>query len=181
MLSDLRRRKLTVRFNLIDTDRNGYIDEQDCMRAAERVCQTFNVPPGSAQAERLRSGYVNLWQNLKGSSDADGNQRVTLEEFLTSQEAMLSREGGYDGVIESIAQSLLDTSDKDGDGQLSHEEFRTLLQSYGLSAEQATDMIRRIDRDDSGHLSRAEILQAVREFHTSEDPEAPGNWLLGPF
>jgi len=39
MLSDLRRRKLTVRFNLIDTDRNGYIDEQDCIRAAERVCQ----------------------------------------------------------------------------------------------------------------------------------------------
>ena len=36
------------------------------------------------------------------------------------------------------------------------------------------------DRDGDGYLVREELLQNVEEFYGSDDPGAPGNWLVGP-
>jgi Ca2+-binding EF-hand superfamily protein len=37
----------------------------------------------------------------------------------------------------------------------------------------------RLDRDDSGVLTEDNVIEAVKEFYLSNDPNAPGNALYG--
>ena len=39
----------------------------------------------------------------------------------------------------------------------------------------------KLDDEDKGYLTRQEFLEAVTEFHLSDDPDARGNWLFGPY
>ena len=40
--------------------------------------------------------------------------------------------------------------------------------------------IRALDRNGDGVLDQEEVQQALREFYTSDDPQAPGNLIFGP-
>ena len=37
------------------------------------------------------------------------------------------------------------------------------------------------DRDSDGAISHEEFRTAICEFYLSDDENAPGNWLIGPF
>ncbi|MDA5279554.1 hypothetical protein [Streptomyces sp. Isolate_45] len=76
----------------------------------------------------------------------------------------------------------MDIADTDGDDQVSEREYRVLLSAaFGLTSERdLTAAYRMLDRDGSGTPEHNEIHAAVLEYFTSESPDAPGNWLLGP-
>ncbi|WP_314250768.1 hypothetical protein [Streptomyces sp. DSM 40907] len=70
----------------------------------------------------------------------------------------------------------------DDDGLIGLDEYLLLSQAIGgVPAQQMQEAFHRLDRDGNGTLDPAEIDAAVVEFFTSEDPNAPGNWLYGPF
>ena len=56
-----------------------------------------------------------------------------------------------------------------------------LLWCYGGLDQDARNAFRYLDRDGDGYLDVAEIVKAVEEFYLSDDPDAPGNWLLGSY
>ncbi|WP_327381618.1 hypothetical protein [Streptomyces sp. NBC_01207] len=70
----------------------------------------------------------------------------------------------------------------DDDGLIGLDEYLLLSQAIGgVPAQQMKEAFHRLDRDGNGTLDPAEIDAAVVEFFTSDDPNAPGNWLYGPF
>jgi hypothetical protein len=71
-------------------------------------------------------------------------------------------------------------SDQDGDGRLSQQEYVANLRSFNVNEAAANEAFRRLDQDGDGYLTQAELSRCVEEFFYSEDPEAPGNWLVGP-
>jgi hypothetical protein len=71
--------------------------------------------------------------------------------------------------------------DRDHDGRLSIVEYVALNGCYGISEEAAHEAFRHLDPAGTGLLNTEEVTKRVREFFLSDDPEAPGNWIIGPY
>jgi Ca2+-binding EF-hand superfamily protein len=55
-----------------------------------------------------------------------------------------------------------------------------LLGCYGLAQEAAQKAFRRLDRDGTDYLTTEKLVECYKEF-LGDDPDAPGNWLMGPY
>jgi Ca2+-binding EF-hand superfamily protein len=174
--TDLMQRKLARMFALYDRDGDGLIEQADYERVADGFARTTGTPAGTEKYETLRTTYLGFWAQLAQAADHDHDGRVTLDEYASTY----SRIGAMGPAIIAIADTIIRLTDRDGDGKISREEFSANLQAYDVSAADAGAAFGHLDRDGDGYLVREELLEDVEEFYTSDDPAAPGNWLVGP-
>ena len=69
----------------------------------------------------------------------------------------------------------------DGDGVIGKDEYRQYLTSSKIDPSVADETFAKLDTDGDGHLTRDEWEQLFLDFFLSDDPDAPGSWLWGPF
>ncbi|MBI3269406.1 MAG: EF-hand domain-containing protein [Planctomycetes bacterium] len=181
MITDLHRRKFTARFRHMDCDGSGQLTKEDFVTLAERLIAARPSPPTPASATRIREAYARMWEGMQRHADTDGDQRITLDEYVQACGRMVEQPERFDRLIGELAPIVLRLYDMNGDDTLSLSEFLTMTRALSLADDAATDMFRRLDRDGSGTLSVTEICAAVREFYLSADPNAPGNWFFGPY
>jgi Ca2+-binding EF-hand superfamily protein len=181
MLSEFQKRKLTVMFHHHDMDDDGFLGKADYEQFAKRFGEIQDYPPGSPQYEAFYAQNMAAWEHVRQVADKDGDDRVSLEEFLESYDVTLSDEKLYDQLLTQYAQSMLALWDRDGDGRLSGVEFVALGGCYGVGEGAAREAFRHLDRDGNGYITTEEFMKNVKEFYLSDDPDAPGNWLVGPY
>jgi hypothetical protein len=80
----------------------------------------------------------------------------------------------------SYAEYVIRTGDRDGDGRLDENEYATILWCYGIADADARAAFRHLVTDGSGYLTNAAMEKVFAEFFRSDDPDAPGNWMIGP-
>ena len=82
----------------------------------------------------------------------------------------------------AAAEVFLAIADTDHDGQLNPTEFLAFQRGHfpGLTEADANEAFAHLDTDGDGLLSAEEFIQATIEFWSSTDPDAPGNWWMGP-
>jgi Ca2+-binding EF-hand superfamily protein len=181
MLSELQKAKLDRRFELLDTDGDGYISGSDYDAAAANVCRAFDYAQGSPQYEKVHMTYLNLWVRLSKRMDKAGEGRISRSQFVAScADMIVEHEGGYERLIGPIIQAIFDVVDADENGTLEVEELATWFNAYGVCADDAERAFKKLDRNGDGVLDHNEVQKAVREFYTSDDPKAPGNAIFGP-
>jgi Ca2+-binding EF-hand superfamily protein len=181
MLSDLQRKKLQLRFALLDTDGDGRLTQQDYELVSLRLCAAFGHLPGSAGYERVRAAYLTLWERLRTRMDRDGSGVICLPQFLEScEKAIVERRDGFERNIAGLVELLFDLVDADANGTIDLTEFTTWLHSYGVGPRDTVDAFDLLDTDEDGALSKDEITSAAEQFYRSADPLAAGNWLFGP-
>jgi Ca2+-binding EF-hand superfamily protein len=182
MLTALQRRKLQLRFALLDTDGNGYLSQEDYDLVTLRLCAAFGHLPGTAEYERVHTAYLKLWEQLRSRMDLDGTGRITLDQFMTGCERLLQeappsaqRTSAHDPV-----DLIFDMVDADQNGVIDLVEFTTWMHAYGVGAQDTVEAFDLLDSDDDGVLSRPEVAAAAQAFYASNDPADVGNWLFGP-
>lgn len=177
-MNELVNHKLSLRFDLLDRDRNGYVDQNDYVELADRVSAEFGRPTSGREADNLRRSYLNMWTGLMDRLNRRPDERLSRAEFVEVFARIGEDDGGgsFRRYLGSIVQSLMDVC---GTDQVDEETFRRVLSGSGLSPERARAAFERIDTDHDGVLSREEMLTACEEFHFSRDPDAPGNRLFG--
>jgi Ca2+-binding EF-hand superfamily protein len=181
MLTDVQRSKLDRRFELLDADGDGFITAADYDLAAAHVCEAFDFASGSPQHERIHVIYLRLWVALSRKTDSDGSGRITRSQFVQScAESIVEPARGYDRVIRPVAQTIFDLIDDDESGTLEVEELANWANAYGVCADDAERAFRALDRNGDGVLDLDEVQQALKEFYTSDDLDAPGNQIFGP-
>ena len=176
-LSEFRRRKLARLFSLYDRNADGFIDRSDYERVGQGFARAAGVAPGSPEHEALEKGFLGFWKRQAQASDQNDDGRVSLDEYLASH---LETVGASDAMMR-IADAMIGLTDRDRDGKVSGAEFAINLGAFDMSAEDAAIAFSHLDRDHDGYITREELLKNVDEFYGSDDPEAPGNWLVGPF
>ena len=181
MLGDLQRKKASYYFDLIDEDDNGFVEARDFELRAERLIKARNVT-ADATRDRLHERVMDWWDHLCALADIDDDDRVTREEWQTYWESIQVGVEGGDGenkTLQSLERAARGTfkAINTGDGPISEADYAEWLAAWGV--DESTGAFDRLDRDDSGVLTEDNVIEAVKEFYLSNDPEAPGNALYG--
>lgn len=179
MLSNFQRMKLDRRFALLDLDASGSLTAADYDELSLRVCKGAGVEAESEQGKAIHEAFKGLWDALAGKYDRDGNGRITRDEWVDSVARSVIEQEAFDRVIEPVVRTVLAAYDADGDGVLSGGEYRALAVAMSVPGADAEVAFGHLDQSGDGSLSRDELVQAVKEFYTSADPHAPGNWFYG--
>ncbi|MFG2291750.1 EF-hand domain-containing protein [Streptomyces sp. NPDC048603] len=178
MTTDLLHRKFEHRFDLLDTDHDGYISQADFTTLADRLIDGIGEPPGSPKSRALRESKAHYWKSLTGLVDADNGGRVSREDFAAGLGRCPDASRISDMVRPSIEADLA-LADRNDDGTVDIAEFTSLYQAIGVPAAEAEEIFRVLDRDGDGALTVEEWLTTAMEFFTSTDSKAPGNRILG--
>jgi hypothetical protein len=80
----------------------------------------------------------------------------------------------------AIADAVMKAADTNVDGVLSQAEYVAMYGVLGVAPEQSAPAFARLDIDGDGVVSHEEYRTAIVDFYLSTDPDAPGNYLLGP-
>jgi len=182
MIGDLQRKKASYYFDLIDEDENGFIEANDFKLRAERLAESRGVTDEEIRS-KMRDRVMTWWEHLCAIADFDDDDRVTREEWETYWESIDAgaNQGGKESektiqTLEQAARGTFKAINTDS-GPITEEEYADWLEAWGV--EESTPAFQRLDRDESGTLNEDNLIEAVKEFYLSNDPEAPGNSLYG--
>jgi Ca2+-binding EF-hand superfamily protein len=181
MLTELQKRKLPNLFALHDLNKDGELEQSDFTQYTRKIASTRGWAPGTPQYKELLSKFMVFWEGLRRMADTRHDQRITLDTWFAYWEQILGTEGMYDQILQPLADLVFKLLDSNGDGAVKADEYALLYSSGGLDPKLAAAAFSRLDLDHDGELSIDELLKSLGQFFRSNDPEAPGNWLLGPF
>lgn len=203
MLTELQKRKLKKLFDLYDVDGSGFISEADYEKMAQSQAEIQGYQPGSFEYNIIRSQFRTLWNDLQKEVDINNDGQVTLEEFLEHKAKQLSSKDFYrpfwlerqsglqiaqsyersheEDAIAKLTNLIFERLDADGSGEISREEYKQGFLAHLSDSSLSDEIFSKLDSNGDGHLSKEEILHHVHDFFYSDDPEAPGNWILGQY
>lgn len=181
MLTPLQTRKLSRAFSLFDVDQNGFMEGADCEIVVSATTQAMGYALGSPEYTTYYTEYMAGWENLLQLGDSDNDQRLTLAEYCTAYDKMMAQPAQFNAVILSIVKTIITLWDSNKDGKVSAAEYAAYLVAFHATATEADDAFCRLDRNGDGYLTTDELIRNAEEFFLSDDPEAAGNWLVGPY
>ncbi|UGY92311.1 EF-hand domain-containing protein [Streptomyces gobiensis] len=181
-MSEFLNDKLSRRFRTWDRDGNGYLERSDFVQGADRLGDAFNRPADSPQRQQMREMCQRLWEGLRKFADADGDGRVSEAEYRRAfTELIVKQPGAFDAAYAPFVSTLMAMADHDGDGRLDRDEYRSwFVTAFGITEHDADTAFDKVDADGDGHVTEEEMVAAIRDYYFSNDPDASGNWLLGP-
>jgi len=181
MLTELQTRKLTRRFNLGDLDQDGLLESADFNRYVHRAAVQQGWTEDSDEYQALHTHMMNWWNGLQEVADPNRDGRVSLPEWLTFHERLLSTPDLFESVIGEVVTNDIRTYDRNGDGALDAGDYQLFFESLDISDADAAAVFAELDQNGDGLVTRDEMLQHVRDFFLSDDPAAPGSGMLGPY
>ncbi|EWC61063.1 calcium binding protein [Actinokineospora spheciospongiae] len=179
-VANLLDRKLDICFGHGDQNGNGVLEPADALALAARTVAALGEPFGSPKAIALFSAFDTFWQHLSRELDSNNDGKVTPLEWRTGlKRAFSGEDGNFEEGFRPLAQALFDLCDKSGDGKVQPGEFAAYHRAFGTSSANVRIAFEKLDRNGDGYLTVDELVQAWKEYYTSTDPEARGNWLYG--
>lgn len=180
MLSEFQKRKLALRFYMVDTSKDGIVELADFEQHGQKLAELRGIQPGSTDYEKIMSTSLDEWETYWKPADADGDNKITLDEFLKSADILIAAKTA-EKINFRVDKGFFDSVDVDGDGEITLKEYTLFLKSSGRSEEDAKIAFSHLDTNGDGKLSRDEFSIAMHEYHDSNDPQAPGNWFFGSY
>lgn len=180
-MTELQKAKQVHYFNVLDYNGDGTLEKQDFITVADRLAELRGYEDGSSRHTAVRQEILRMWTNARALSGKEGKAEITLEDWLAHEQKVLDSNVLIHSYVQGIARAIFDILDADNDGVISREEYLKFFRSFRGDEEDGKLAFQKLDEDEKGYLTRKEFLDAVTEFHLSDDPEAPGNWLFGSY
>lgn len=168
--------RLLLRFRILDTDENGYLDETDFDRLAARVLDAMGEPRDSAKGQAVRDGHRRFWAGLRTALDADADGRVSREEYL----ARLGDPGEAEQTVAGYAASVAALVDRDDDGYVERDDFITCMTASGFPEAGGAAVFEELDESGSGRIAVGHWAAAIVDWYRSERTDVPGHILVTP-
>ncbi|NET55004.1 MAG: hypothetical protein F6K47_01985 [Symploca sp. SIO2E6] len=180
MLTELQTKKWTRLFQVYDANGNGVVDKNDFEAIFQNVAEARNLTSGSSSYEQLHAKFIEDWEHLQKDADKNNDGTVELAEWLEHGDHRINSPDMYQTVID-LANQIFELLDLNGNGTISLEEYKIFYRSWRIPEELAAEVFPKLDLNGDGNLSKDEFVELVRQFHHSDDPSNPGNWLFGSY
>ncbi len=168
--------RLLLRFRILDSDGNGYLDETDFNRLAANVLTAFNEPHESKKAQAVREGHHRFWTGLRTSLDTDEDGRISRAEYL----AGLGDPGDAERAVTDYAASLAALVDRDDDGYVERGDFLTCMTASGFPEPNSATVFDELDESGDGRVPADHWAAAIVDWYRSERTDIPGHVLVAP-
>ncbi|MEO1295238.1 MAG: EF-hand domain-containing protein [Cyanobacteria bacterium J06636_16] len=183
-LSNLQKRKLMKLFGMYDASNTGVLKVSNFQHIVDRLAAIKGWSRDSSDYHHLTDKLMHRWihirSEVKDRLDHKPTEAITLDEWFLYYEQVLS-DNAYRDHINEVANLIFDAIDIDASGSLDLQEWRNLFQVYGIPVIYAEEAFAKIDQNRDGHLSKEELLPLIEDFYYSQNPDAPGNFIFGPF
>jgi len=180
-MTELQKAKQIHYFNVLDYNGDGVLEKQDFINIADRLAEMRDYEKGESRHTAVRKEILRMWTNARALSGKEGESEIQLDDWLAHEQKVLDSNVLIHSYVQGIARAIFDILDADNDGVIEEEEYLMFFKAFRGDTEDGKVAFRKLDDDDSGYLTRQEFLEAVTDFHLSDDPEARGNWLFGPY
>ncbi len=170
----LQKRKWTRLFQVYDADRNGVIEKDDFEAIFHNLATARNLTQEMPQYEELHGTFMKDWEYLQKDADQNNNGKIELAEWLQYSDRRINSPNIYQIVVD-LANQIFELLDIDGDGVISVEEYKTFYWSWRIPEDLAIEIFAKLDLNGDGSINKKQFLRLLREFHHSNDPDAPGN------
>lgn len=144
--------KATELFKICDHENKGHITEQDLTLVAEEL----GLP--------LTQDQIGL---TFSKLDKDGNNRLTLAEFISGFDLFLSAhdsDTNFNTVDYTQGQQLFDLCDREQKGYIVKADLERLSEEFQLTTEQLGDLFHSLDVDGNGRLTLEEFVAGFGKF-----------------
>ncbi len=182
MISEFQKKKFSHLFNLLDVNKNGYLQLGDFMSVAHTLREKMDLPEFSSHYRQLCQSCQALFEALKEDIALPKKRTITLEEWLNFFEIASGGDEG-EATVEKYRQLLygflFDVFDDNNDGYISMEEYAEVYQIYGIDDHQIAEAFESIDVYKDERLSKYELINAIEVFLTSAEPKDRGNLIFG--
>lgn len=174
--SDVTQRKWARRFDLYDTDGDGWISRADLERFIIELASTFLLPDSSPKVCAALTAQLHLWTSL--AERVGGLDRLSRQQFVNAVQALrTSHAEHFHTLVKTEVDTAVALADVRGDGTVETSGFVSFMTATGVPRQHAATFLSTLsggDRVDTGKWSEI----ALRYF-TSADPRDPANALLG--
>ncbi|MEV7009357.1 hypothetical protein [Streptosporangium sp. NPDC051022] len=179
MSTELLNRKLDRAFEHLDAGGNGTVEHDDLLGLGARILVGFGESPTSAAGSKLIDGFESIWRALSAELALDDEGAISPEEFRTGMVSAFAGDERFDAAFRPAAEAIAELCDTDGDGVVGPAGFRVMLSAFGTPHDEVEAAFERLDLDRDRSISVGELVEATRQYYTSADPLATGNWLFG--
>ncbi|MEU6478577.1 calcium-binding protein [Streptomyces sp. NPDC047017] len=159
-------------FSLFDANGNGVLDPDDFELMGSRVVAAVPAADEAAKGALLAS-LRRYWTTLATELDADGDGRISPEEFTA---CVLSPER-FESTIDEFARALSTLGDLDGDGHVTRPVFVALMTAIGFERPNIETLFDAFGPVDGDRIKVDTWAEGIREYYRPEKAGIPGDHL----
>lgn len=179
-MSDFRRKKLLHVFNVFfDVNHSGTIEKKDFELAIERIRKARGWKESDPKYSETREILLKVWDGLRQKADANQDGQVSHEEWVSMWNDYANNPDKALDWQNRYMNFMFDLEDSSGDGTIDEAEFKSLCVSYGLSPESSVEAYNKFTSNKTVEITREVFADLWKQFFSSEDPNAPGNYIFG--
>jgi Ca2+-binding EF-hand superfamily protein len=184
MTSELRIKKLTKLFTMYDAQNHGILQLSDFERIVHKLAEIRGWNSGQQEYENLLNKYAYRWitmrAEIKQKINKEINSQIDLDEWLRYHE-LLQEDEAYQWEVKILADLIFDVIDLDDSSSLDKHEWKILFQVFNIPVVYVNETFAKIDSNHDEMLTKQEVMPLLEEFYFSDDPNAAGNGMFGPF
>ncbi|GFG31972.1 hypothetical protein Cfor_01875, partial [Coptotermes formosanus] len=144
-----------------------------------RIRTTRGWKESDPKHTETREILLKVWEGLQQKADANRDGQVSHEEWVSMWNEYAKNPDKALDWQNRYMNFMFELEDSSGDGTIDESEFKSLCVSYGLSPEESAEAYNKFTSNKTVEITREVFAELWKQFFSSEDPDAPGNYIFG--
>lgn len=179
MLTEVRRKKLSYLFNILDSNKNELLQPDDFSQVAEKMSDSLNFEENSKERLRLKLKSLRLYVQLLTDMEKE-DVSITRDEWLGlfGSRNTISPKAAKKYIFRTAAY-IFTLFDQNEDHIISKKEYYDMFKIYDIDMKYSEMGFEKLDQNHDGQITLSEMVNGFRDFLMSSNPDASGNWIFG--
>lgn len=161
-----------------DADGSGVVTKGDFEQSIKKLGKAKGWSEGDEKYKVAEKAMLDIWQGMQLKADLNKDGEITADEWIAMWEGFAKDPSSPVDWQGYFCKAIFHIQDSSGDGAIDKNEFVSVHSSFGQSQEEAGKAFDKVANGKSS-LSYDDFQKLWAEFFSSEDPDAPGNFIFG--